>query len=362
MWNPTTSRFEPSFSSIPAGSVDGQSSAKAYQLPPIFCSSDPTKSPTLNGKTELISPVSSLQVVTTLYNPCKSRRINENYLQFRRGIRETINAYAVATQDQTFLTIELALEKEPFFLRDRDLLPTETLLQVRASNRGILFQKERLFNLALERGYLTADCIAWIDSDVLFDNTHWIEQALKQLNKCEIIQLFELVYRPGNNVEEDRISRGLPAWMLLGPLGTYPSPGYAWAARSDWLKAIDGLYDKAIMGGGDTVIASHLCRRIHNQPLWKDGWDVALRQDAQAWADKMLATQPMYSYIPGLIKHLWHGTMANRRYIGRETDIKSLIPSKHLFLNSDGVYEFTPEGEEQRLITLNHFKGRQDDG
>ena len=56
--------------------------------------------------------------------------------------------------------------------------------------RDILWQKERLLNVALAS--LPAHCtkVAWLNSDIVFENGDWVKKAQRGLDKVPLLQPF----------------------------------------------------------------------------------------------------------------------------------------------------------------------------
>jgi hypothetical protein len=65
----------------------------------------------------------------------------------------------------------------------------EILVQIHG--RDVMWQKERLLNLAIERVPKSCDKIAWLDCDVVFGNEDWAEQASRSLDTSALIHLFQ---------------------------------------------------------------------------------------------------------------------------------------------------------------------------
>src|SRR5262245_39618201 len=88
---------------------------------------------------------SDLWVVTSYFNPCRYKTKRENFDAFMDGMRET---------GANVLTAELAFADEEF-----ELEPGPDVLHLRGS--GIMWQKERLLNLAI--AHLPDSCrkVAW---------------------------------------------------------------------------------------------------------------------------------------------------------------------------------------------------------
>src|ERR1041384_5528640 len=122
---------------------------------------------------------SDVWVITSYYNPHGYRTRVDNFSRFA----DRMNRGKVA-----WLVLETAFDDEPFTLP-----PAQHVVHVRA--RHVMWQKERLLNLALER--LPASCtkIAWLDCDILFDRADWLEATSDALDRHAVVQPFERVIR-----------------------------------------------------------------------------------------------------------------------------------------------------------------------
>src|SRR5437868_14501260 len=99
---------------------------------------------------------SPLWAITSFFNPAGYQRRLRNFHQFRRHLGVPLLAVEL-----TFGDARPALSRG-----DADIL-------VECSDGDVMWQKERLLNLAVER--LPASCryVAWIDCDLIFDNDDW---------------------------------------------------------------------------------------------------------------------------------------------------------------------------------------------
>src|SRR5579885_1230693 len=114
---------------------------------------------------------SRLAVITCHFNPLGFRRPIANYFRFRESLRGA-----------TVFTIEASFS-------GRFSLPADW--KIRANERNILWQKERLLNEALKRLPARFDCVAWIDADLLFMNERWAAETVSKLDHVPVVQLFE---------------------------------------------------------------------------------------------------------------------------------------------------------------------------
>ncbi|MDB5319627.1 MAG: hypothetical protein JWN40_1258, partial [Phycisphaerales bacterium] len=160
------------------------------------------------------------------------------------------------------LTIECAFANAPF-----ELAPSAAIVRIRA--RDVMWQKERLLNLALSHLPPTCTKVAWIDCDVLFESADWAQQTSKLLDVFPIVQPFTRVVRLPRDHRAytgqgdlwhsfATIYKQHPNLMLAGDFARHGHTGFAWAARRDLLQR-HGLYDACISGSGDHMMAHAFC-------------------------------------------------------------------------------------------------------
>lgn len=128
---------------------------------------------------ELYNNSDDLWVITCYFNPNNYRSKLANYRIFAdRILKSGIN----------LLTVECAFGDTPFVLG-----PFPNVLQIRSQH--IMWQKERLLNIALSHLPKEVEKVAWLDCDILFSNADWAVQASKLLDSVPVVQLFENAVR-----------------------------------------------------------------------------------------------------------------------------------------------------------------------
>ena len=113
-----------------------------------------------------------LWAITSFFNPMNYRRRLENYRVFRNYL------------DVPLITVELAFGD--FQLTSSD---AEKLVQIRGQD--VMWQKERLLNVALQQVPPDCECVSFLDADVIFGNKNWVAETTDRLRQYPIVQLFE---------------------------------------------------------------------------------------------------------------------------------------------------------------------------
>jgi hypothetical protein len=303
---------------------------------------------------------SELWVVTAYYNPCRYLARRRNYDIFAERMRRS---------GVSILTVECAFGDEAF-----ELPPALDVIRLRS--RSLLWQKERLLNLAA--ALLPPDCtaVAWIDCDVLFRNGNWVLDTLRLLRDHAVVQLFETCLRlgPGNaaTAEPDRVtSFGAiapqhPELISCGRYDSHGHTGYAWAMRRELFDEI-GLYEHAVTGSADHYMAHAVFGRYgfcFEQSL--KGNRLALGHLLD-WCHRFYRkVRGGFAVVPGEIVHLWHGDIRNRRYLQRVMDIARLgyNPYTDLVAPPGRPLEWRPKMNKPELVEFfaGHFASRREDG
>jgi hypothetical protein len=217
-----------------------------------------------------------------------------------------------------------------------ELTPSDADILVQLRGKDVLWQKERLYNIA--RGHLPPQCdsVLWIDCDIVLGGTEWPDQVRDALVHHDILQPFNRLemlgpgVRPPPRTDDDvvdwRIS--LAAFLRNGghPSDVYTTwgsslqkkyfHGGAWAARRSFCDAFE-YYDRMIVGGGDKAFSAALYGRFEDVAA-SSSFDDAMARDYVAWASALhrrLNGTPWH--LETKAYHLWHGSLANRGYNDR---------------------------------------------
>lgn len=308
---------------------------------------------------------SPLWAITSYFNPAGYSRRLANYRRFRRSLSVPL------------VTVELSFG-DTFELGPGD---AEVLVQIRG--RDVMWQKERLLNLAVARLPRHCDYIAWIDCDVVFDDDEWPERARQAFENHVLLQLFDERCDLPRDVDPlqasahsqapraesvaGRIFRGTAEQEELAgadsPFQRGSTAGLAWGC---WRQVIErhGLFDACILGNGDRAM---LCAALgeFDSAVRATAMNEARRLHYLAWARPFHATvRARVRSISGRIYHLWHGDLRDRRYRERHTGFSSFDfdPSADLAMDDSGVWRWSSAKPEMHAFVRDYFHSRREDG
>jgi hypothetical protein len=208
--------------------------------------------------------------------------------------------------------------------------------------------------------------VAWIDADIEFENTTWALDTLKILNGCkDIVQVFshciDMNYDGTNLNIFNSFGYSYTKNKTYTTKGTdYWHPGYAWAITRKAYDKIGGLYDKGVLGSGDSIMALAYINKVINmhKPNYHEDYNQSMI-DFQEKASKL-----RLGYTPGVISHYYHGSKLNRRYTERWQILidYQYSPIKHLSYDSNGILIPSREfSEEFKDAIMNYFRERKED-
>lgn len=304
-----------------------------------------------------------LWAVTCYYNPLGYERRLPNYRVFREQLGIPL------------LTVEAVYDETALTEADAEIL-------VRRECRDILWQKERLLNIAIAE--LPGDCerVAVLDADVVFTNPDWVERLQRALDEWPVCQAFSRSHHLPQNRELPSPLRGdgpqgrsLAAMVadgtrmqeLFGPrLNLWDrgcSPGLAWAGRRSLLQE-HGLYEACILGGAYAVIA---CAALGEFELAENYCEMsdAMRAFYRAWAEPFFDdVQGRLGYADNTVLHLWHGDLPRRFYRERHVGLESFgfDPLTDLGTSDSGCLEWASEKPEMHAYVRRYFAARREDG
>lgn len=219
----------------------------------------------------------------------------------------------------------------------------------RIYTKNLLWHKEALLNKIVSELPEKYEYVFWVDADVIFENDEWLIQGVEELKSYKILQPFEYcahlerdqtIFQGNKNLEQ--INKETKAKILAGErvenirvwksfcatfrddqyktikhYDLHGHVGFAWGARREVLEKVP-LYDKALIGGADHIIAHAAVGQISHECITKafsENIDEILE-----WSKKFFEAVSVFnkvSFVRGNLLHLWHGELAKRDYLRR---------------------------------------------
>jgi hypothetical protein len=310
-------------------------------------------------------PDGALWAITSYFNPLRYRQRLANYRVFRRRLGVPL------------LTVELTFGAAP----ELNAADADILLQL--DGGAVLWQKERLLNVALNS--LPRGCreVAWLDCDILFEQADWPARVSAALAQFPLLQPYRQVRHLAPAVESvDATPHNV---MFSGPSfaaalagghaaagqlanvtdrrdGT-PAPGMAWAARRELLDR-HGFYDGCIVGGGDTALACAACGAF-DEVMRLHLMNERQRTRYLAWARPFHeAVGGAVGCVDGDLFHLWHGAIDDRKPRQRHAGLApfDFDPCTDIAVGENGCWQWASDKPQLHRYVHDYFAGRREDG
>ena len=174
----------------------------------------------------------------------------------------------------------------------------QTEFITRIHTPSLLWHKESLLNKIISELPKELKYVFWLDTDVIFTNKNWLVESVKSLQTNNIMQPFEYCVhldqdqtKPSFNTRLERERVGNPKtrhpkmWRSFCANHNTSSDlscdvnydkhghvGFAWGARREVLDEMP-LYDKALIGGADHIMAHAAAGQIGHSCITKSFTD-----------------------------------------------------------------------------------------
>ncbi len=306
-----------------------------------------------------------LWAVTSYFNPSGYKRRLSNYRTFKQHLRVPL------------IAVELSFNGR-FELQSGDADIVEQLI-----GRDVLWQKERLLNIALRALPRECDAVAWLDCDVIFAIDDWPERARAALEEFAFVQLFsercnlarDAIVDSSAPPAVDLVAQSLGFKIATGQAQPDDlriagaawtrgaTTGLAWASRRTLLER-HGLYDSCILGNGDRVM---LCAAMGRLDYGANALQMNARQMQHyaAWAEPFFAdVGGRVGYIDGRAFHLWHGAWQDRKTALRHQGLTRFHfdPFIDIARDGSGCWRWNSDKRNMHEYVKNYFDSRKEDG
>ena len=300
-----------------------------------------------------------LWIITTYFNPQRYITKRANYDRF---ITKIISG------GLNYVVVELAFNDQAF-----ELPVGQNILRIRG--RAVMWQKERLLNVALASLPEACRKVVWLDCDIEFENHAWALEMSAVLDDYVVAQPYDVAVRlPKDAITYDggraityrsfcAVAKEWPEFARSGQYDLHGHTGFAWGARRSLLQAF-GFYDTCIVGNGDHAMAHGFLNDTRSRCL---AWMATLPQleHFAIWSDKVSReVGGRVSYVKGVCLHYWHGSKANRLYWERAQTLSDhgFDPATDLRIDSNGCWAWASDKPALHTWARDYFATRQEDG
>jgi len=267
-----------------------------------------------------------------------------------------------------YLLVECSLPDRPFAIRASPRV-------LRVTCQSIMWQKERLLNLAIANLPGSCSKVVWMDADILFSNPEWTVKTSELLDSHPVVQPFDTVallppktqvFTGVGDVHRSFAFVHLadPGIFLSGNFRAHGHTGFAWAARKQILKSFL-LYDRSISGGGDHLMAHGFCGDSGSPCVrYMVGTGTQFSDSFRTWVSSAYGeVRSNIGCASGTVLHLWHGERANRLYDLRCRELLRLgyDPTRDICIGPHGTWEWTSQKSNLHTWAEQYFKLRRED-
>lgn len=303
-------------------------------------------------------------IISCYFNPQKSEYRKKAFDQFYSRIKHLNHRI-----------VECVIgEGEP------ELPKSEYISTVRTES--LLWHKESLLNNLISELPEKFKYVFWIDADLIFTNNDWLVEGVKRLSLvggAKIIQPFEYCIHLDSDELEPSFDTGFlnrdnalvnsinsKTWRsfcatfkqsdFLRESTNYNSHGhvgFAWGARRDVLEAVP-LYDRALIGGADHIIAHAAAGQIPHECISKSFTENM--QEVTEWSKKFYeVVGGAIDYSEGTVYHIWHGDIGKRQYLKR---IQDFTPAAKNIKEKDSNGLYVADKKDQEYMKK-YFQHRE---
>lgn len=309
--------------------------------------------------------------MTQYFNPMGFKSRFDNFLNFYNHI---------IGQCPNMIFIEVARQEDQFVLQD--YVYEGHLVQI--IDNSLIWQKERVFNMAVKWLPKTCTKIAWVDCDILCTDNDWAWKTSALLDDFVVVQpYFQNARLPitiqciDYGVDINRFPYGFndetrsdgdihSVYKAQTGVRPWKHPGYLYAYRRELIEK-HGFYDRCVAGSSDNMMSHAMINNYNSKAVILNG-----KYNTESLLHYWQWAIPVAEDVGGKIQflrsndvfHLYHGRTNNRGYLNR-LDYLLDIGFDHgndLVINEDtGLYELVPEKQFIKEWLSGYYRDRQDD-
>jgi hypothetical protein len=315
----------------------------------------------IDGIKDIIKKTEILYCIIPYFNYCKSETRKKLFLEFIERYKH-INNLKLIIVEATHIDEEFGLPPNIDGIFQHDAYYVKHMLWI----------KENLIVNTMNKLPSDWKYVAWIDADITFLNLNWVDDTINELNKNNIIQLFQSVINLGPKGETFKLDQGFVnkykndgyEYNKLHKYGFW-HPGYAWAMnRNIYNKFIaknsKPLIDFGILGSGDHHMSLCYIGLAHISYPENISEEYKMKVNKYQTICKDIGVS--LGYINCTIIHHWHGSLKNRKYVERWKILTSNKYDPECDIKyTNGIIELTEYGFRFIDQIVEYFYQRKED-
>jgi glycosyltransferase involved in cell wall biosynthesis len=249
---------------------------------------------------EILNKKSTFIICSFYFNYNNDWRQKRNFIKFLEQWKDYYDNLIVGIVDYGDIDFEIPCDK----------------IVIEGDINKKIWSKEILINKIVEK--IDTDYIIWVDGDIIYENLNWLNDLDNVIGNNDFVQLFETINYLGENGELLETHKSLASGESKGVdnlLSRSFKPGGSWMTRTKILKS-KPLFEKMLVGGGDTILAYALCGVENGWTLQKvkEGSN-EIYEEAKIWISNF--GKRKVGYLPISVNHLYHGDLKDRNYNDR---------------------------------------------
>lgn len=295
-----------------------------------------------------------LHMIICVSNPCLYKKRYKLAKEFIRRMRDYL--------DVVLYVVELVYDDNEFMVTD---YYNKNHMRIRTTSKPI-WLKENLLNMGVKMLPKDWKAVAFCDADVSFENIHFADDALRILNGYkDVIQLHS------HCLDLDEEGKPMKIFSSFGYQHAMKQQysryehhffhgGYNICMTREAYDRIGKIYELGILGSGDSNFFLSLIGQGH----FSIGGGVT-REYLRSVLDFQEKCRGLrLGYVPGVIRHYYHGSKVNRGYVTRWSILvkHKYNPYKHLSYEKNGLLVPSKECPKELLDDIKqYFVSRNED-
>lgn len=240
-------------------------------------------------------------------------------------------------------------------------LNSEVFLHLKYNVKHPISLQDNLINVGIKKLPADWQYLAWIDSDVIFNNENWADNILKELQDKDIVHCFkeaDFLNQDGTSSNFNFLSE---CYIHVNNI-KYPDVhqrshcGFAWALKRSFYEKIKEIFDYSIIGSNDAVMNLVVLKKSLADYFLNSGYSQEYINSVTEYYNRKKEIK--FTFVDNKITHLWHGNINNRNYHLRKNILKKyqFNPKQHIIKNKDGIIELTEKGLVMLPYIKNYFE------